>query len=84
MRVDVLLGPWDEGRAYGRLGDDDEEDTDALLDEHCHGRGATENKHSTDVEPPPPPPRVCMSGGVLKTSTRPTLNLLHLLLRASV
>jgi len=48
------------------------------------GRGVIENKHSTDVEsspplPPPPPPR-----GLLRTSTRPTLNLLLLLLRASV
>jgi hypothetical protein len=47
------------------------------------GRGGIENKHSTNVESPPPPPRVCMSGGLLRTSTRPTMNLL-LLLRVSV
>ena len=50
------------------------------------GRGGIENKHSTDVDsPPPPPPRVCIRGP-LRTSTRPTLNELNLLLllRASV
>ena len=44
--------------------------------------GGIENKHPTDVESPPPPPRVCMRG-VLRTSTRPTLNP-PLLLRASL
>jgi len=50
------------------------------------GMGAIENNHSTDVELPPAP-RVSMSvhpGRLLRTSTRPTLNLLLLLLRASV
>jgi hypothetical protein len=46
--------------------------------------GVMENKHSTEVESPPPPPRVYISiGGVLRTSSRPTLNLL-LLLRAVI
>jgi len=44
-------------------------------------RGVIENKHSTDVESPPPSPHVCMSG-LLRTNTRPTLNVL-LLIRAS-
>jgi len=43
--------------------------------------GGLENKHSTDVESrAPPPPRVCVSGGVLRASTRLTCNLLLLLL----
>jgi hypothetical protein len=37
--------------------------------------GITDNKHSTDLESSHPP-RVCMSGGLLRTSTRPTLKLL--------
>jgi hypothetical protein len=37
--------------------------------------GALQDKHSTDVESPPPPPRVCMRG-LLRTRTRPTLNVL--------
>jgi hypothetical protein len=46
-----------------------------------HGRGVFENRHSTDVESPPPPPPP--PWGYLRTSTRPTLNLLlFLLLRA--
>jgi hypothetical protein len=41
-----------------------------------------ENKHPTDVECPPPPlPRVCMWES-LRTSARPTFNLLLLLLCA--
>jgi len=42
--------------------------------------GGDENEHSTDVKPPPSPlytPRVCMR--LLRTSFRPTLNLLLLL-----
>ena len=44
----------------------------------CRNRPIIENKHSTDVEPPhpPPPPRVCMNGVLLRTRTRPSLNIL--------
>jgi len=46
----------------------------------ARGRGVIENKHWTDVESPPPPPHVCMSiGGLLRTRTRLTMNLLLLL-----
>jgi len=40
------------------------------------GRGFMINKHSTDVETPPPIIRVCVSGRLLLTWTRPTLELL--------
>ena len=40
------------------------------------GRGGFEDKHSTDGKSPPPHERVGMSEGLLRTITRPTLNIL--------
>jgi len=66
--------------SYGRGGVENMDSTD-VESPPPPLRGVIEKKHSTDVESPlhPHTPRVCMRGGTLRTSTRPTLNLLLLL-----